>query len=128
MINHITTWFELPVKDMERAKEFYKKVLETSFEDDEMGGFKMSSFNHDEGAVSGMLILGENYEPSKTGAVIYFNGGKELNEPLNRAIESGGEVVVPKMAINDGKCGHFAQFLDSEGNRVGLYSYPETTD
>lgn len=128
MINHITTWFELPVKDIERAKQFYGKVLETSFDDDEMNGAKMSIFKHDEGAVSGMLIMAESYEPSKTGAVIYFNGGKELNEPLNRAVESGGEVIIPKTAINDGKCGHFAQFLDSEGNRVGLYSYPEAAD
>lgn len=126
MINHVTTWFELPVKDMERAKAFYAKVLETSFEDDEMDGFKMSIFDHKEGAVSGMLVKADKYEPSTTGAVIYFNGGKELNDPLNRAVENGGEVVVPKMAIDEGKCGYFAQFLDSEGNRVGLYSYPES--
>jgi predicted enzyme related to lactoylglutathione lyase len=29
---------------------------------------------------------------------------------------------MPKTPIHDGDCGYFAMFLDSEGNRVGLYS------
>lgn len=125
-MNHVTTWFELPVKDMERAKNFYREVLKTDFQDDEMDGFKMAVFNHDEQAVSGMLVLGDQYEPSTTGAVVYFNGGKDLDEPLARAVQQGSTVIMPKTAICDGKNGHFAIFTDSEGNRVGFYSYPQT--
>ena len=119
---NVVTWFEIPVKDMDRAKQFYAKVMLSSFKDDEMDGFKMSIFEADEKAARGMLVQAEGYEPSKTGAVIYLNGGDDLTAPLDRAVANGGEVLWPKTAINDGECGYFAQFLDSEGNRVGLYS------
>ncbi|MCK5917036.1 MAG: VOC family protein [Cocleimonas sp.] len=121
-MKNIVTWFEIPVTDMQRAKEFYSAVLKTGFKDDNMDGFKMAIFDHEDPAVSGMLVQAEGYEPSKTGAVIYLNGGDDLSIPLNRAVENGAEILVPKTAINDGECGHFAQFSDSEGNRVGLYS------
>ncbi len=121
-MKNIITWFEIPVTDMERAKIFYSAVMETGFEDNEMNGFKMAIFDFEEPAVSGMLIKAEGYEPSKTGAVIYLNGGEDLSEPLDRAVKNGAEVLMPKTAINDGECGHFAQFVDSEGNRIGLYS------
>lgn len=123
-INNVTTWFELPVSDIERAKSFYAAVLQTKMIDEEMEGCRMAIFDHDEHAVSGMLISSEGYTPSATGAVIYFNGGDDLATPLARAVENGAEVIIPKTAIEDGAKGYFAQFKDSEGNRVGLYSLP----
>jgi uncharacterized protein len=122
MNNNIATWFELPVSDMQRAKNFYQDVLQATFKDDEMGGFLLSIFEAENGAVTGMLVLGEHYQPSQTGAVVYFNGGNDLSDPLNRAVKYGGSVLVPKTPIHDGECGYFALFIDSEGNRVGLYS------
>lgn len=122
MNNNIATWFELPVNDMARAKTFYQNILQAQFKDEEMSGFQMAIFSAEQGAVAGMLVLGEGYQPSQTGAVVYFNGGDDLSAPLERAIQHGGSVVVPKTAIHDGECGYFALFLDSEGNRVGLYS------
>ncbi len=121
-MNNVVTWFEIPVSDMERAKAFYSKVMDVDFKDDDMDGMKMAIFNYEEPGVSGMLVQSEGYEPSKTGAVIYLNGGDDLSVPLSRAVENGAEVLWPKTAINDGECGYFAQFSDSEGNRVGLYS------
>ncbi len=121
-MNHIATWFEIPVKDMLRAKSFYQSVFNASLKDNEMDGYLMAMFEHEEKAVSGMLVQGKEYEPSKTGAVVYFNGGDDLSEPLSRVTESGGDVVIPKTAIEEGCDGYYAQFLDSEGNRVGLYS------
>ncbi len=121
-MNHIATWFEIPVENMQRAKSFYQDVLNTNFKDNKMDGYQMAIFEHEETAVSGMLVLGKGYEPSKTSAVIYFNGGKNLDKPLSRVLDQGGTIIIPKTAIEDGCCGYFAQFLDSEGNRVGLYS------
>lgn len=128
-MNHVATWFEIPVTEMARAKQFYTAVMQTEFEDEEMENtdgspFLMSVFNHQEGAVSGMLVKGADYHPSATGAVIYLNGGSELNTILERVEPQGGKVIVPKMPIEEGAKGWFAQFLDSEGNRVGLYSPP----
>jgi predicted enzyme related to lactoylglutathione lyase len=122
MNNNVATWFELPVTDMQRAKDFYAAVIKAAFKDEDMNGYSMAIFEAEEGAVSGMLILGEHYQPSQTGAVIYFNGGEDLSAPLDRAVKQGGSVLIPKTPIHDGECGYFAQFLDSEGNRVGLYS------
>jgi predicted enzyme related to lactoylglutathione lyase len=121
-MKNIVTWFEIPVTDMQRAKDFYSKVMQIGFKDDDMDGFKMAIFDHEDTAVSGMLVQAEGYEPSKTGAVIYLNGGEDLSVPLERAVQNGAEILVPKTAINDGECGYFAQFSDSEGNQVGLYS------
>lgn len=122
MNNNLATWFDLPVSDMQRAKSFYQNVLHADFKDEDMNDFQMAIFNAEPGAVSGMLVLGEQYRPSQTGAVVYFNGGEDLSAPLERAQQHGGSVVVPKTPIHDGECGYFALFLDSEGNRVGLYS------
>jgi len=60
MNNNIATWFELPVSDMQRAKNFYQDVLQATFKDDEMGGFLLSIFEAENGAVTGMLVLGEH--------------------------------------------------------------------
>lgn len=122
MNDNIATWFELPVNNMTRAKAFYQSVLQAEFKDEEMSGLQMAIFSAEPGAVSGMLVLGETYQPSQTGAVVYFNGGEDLTAPLERALQHGGSVVVPKTPIHDGECGYFALFLDCEGNRVGLYS------
>ena len=121
-MNHITTWFEIPVTNMQRAKSFYQEVLKTSFTDNEMDGYQMALFEHEETAVSGMLVLGQDYEPRKTGTVVYFNGGENLDDPLSRVTKLGGSIIIPKTAIEEGCSGYFSQFLDSEGNRVGLYS------
>ncbi|MCK5903457.1 MAG: VOC family protein [Cocleimonas sp.] len=121
-MKNVITWFEIPVKDMDRAQKFYSAVMETRFKNENKEGMKMAIFDYEEPAVSGMLIQMEGYEPSKTGAVVYLDGGDDLNDPLTRAAEKGGEVMCPKTAINDGECGYFALFMDSEGNRIGLYS------
>lgn len=122
MNNNVATWFELPVTDMQRAQTFYRAVLNAEFKNEEMSGFQMAIFNAEPDAVSGMLVLGEQYQPSQTGAVVYFNGGEDLSLPLEKAVANGGSVLLPKTAIHDGECGYFALFADSEGNRVGLYS------
>ncbi|MGV6817628.1 MAG: VOC family protein [Thiotrichales bacterium] len=124
-MNHVVTWFELPVTDMSRAKAFYGAVLDSSFTDDSIDDMQFSIFDSDERAVSGMLIASDQYIPNATGAVVYLNGGKDLEQPLQRVPANGGTILMPKTAIEDGAKGHFALFLDTEGNRVGLYSPPQ---
>jgi predicted enzyme related to lactoylglutathione lyase len=121
-MNNVATWFEIPVTDMQRAKAFYQNVLQTTFKDEAMDSYQLAIFAGDEGAVSGMLVSGEHYLPSQTGAVVYFNGGEDLSVPLDKAVKHGGSILLAKTPIHDSNCGYFALFLDSEGNRVGLYS------
>ncbi|PPD48835.1 MAG: glyoxalase [Methylobacter sp.] len=122
MNTNVASWFEIPVTDMQRAKNFYQNLLATTFKDETMEAYQLAIFAADEGAVSGMLVLGEQYQPSQTGAVVYFNAGEDLNVPLDRVAPNGGGILLPKTPIHDGDCGYFALILDSEGNRVGLYS------
>ena len=122
---NVINWFEIPAKNFSRACDFYSKVLNGEVQQMEMGdptvkmGF-LPGFNPEDGTVGGAVVEGEGYEPSDKGAVVYLNGGDDLNEPLSRVSDAGGEVVLPKTDI--GENGFFAQFIDTEGNRVALHS------
>lgn len=121
-MNHILTWCEIPVTDIARAKAFYSEVFDVSFVDDTMGGYEMAMFSANPALVSGALVKGKDYNPTKTGAVVYLNAGEDLTPAMERAVHLGAEVFCPKTAIKDGDAGYFALVSDSEGNRIGLYS------
>lgn len=129
-MKHIVTWFEIPTSNIERAKAFYTQVTGHQFDNEEMPMpdgeiFKMAVFQFKEGEISGMLVNGKGYEPTQTGSVVYLNATGKMDDYLSRVTAAGGEVIVPSTPIEDGKKGHFAQFIDSEGNRVGFYALPE---
>ena len=114
-------WFEIPATDFGRAVSFYEQVFKVKLNSEESGPFRMGVFPHAGEAISGCVIQGDGYSPSAMGSVVYLNGTDDLSAPLARVEESGGKIVVPKTKISD-EIGYFAQFLDTEGNRVGLYS------
>lgn len=66
-------------------------------------------------------MTGEGCTPNTTGPLLYLNGGKDLSVVLNRIEEAGGIVIMNKTLINDA-VGHFALFMDTEGNRLALHS------
>ncbi len=122
-MNHVLTWCEIPVTDMNRAKKFYADMLGVEFIEEDMGPIKMAMFKtQSPEEISGALVQGEGYEPNKTGSVAYLSGGDDLAPALKRASKQGAEVLFPKTAINDGEGGYWAQLTDCEGNRIGLYS------
>ena len=115
-------WFEIPVKNFERARIFYETILGTPMHLMEASGIQSAFFPADlkSGKVGGCIIAGAGYEPSNRGALVYLNGGDDLQVILSRVAAAGGSVLVPKMSI--GSNGFMAQFEDCEGNRVGLHS------
>ena len=117
------SWFEIPVKNFERAKSFYTTVLDTTIKDAPMPGVKygMFSYDDDNNGVGGGLIEMEGYTPSKEGVMIYLNGGDDLSAPLSRVESAGGSVVTPKTDI--GENGFMAHIIDTEGNKVALHSW-----
>lgn len=121
-MNNLVVWCEIPVTDMARAKAFYAEVLDVSFTDEHIDEMHMAMFVADPKAVSGALIKSNHYEPSARATVIYFDGGPDLSPALARAEAYGSKVIWPKTPIQEGQGGYFAQFMDSEGNRIGLYS------
>ncbi|MBP2301727.1 VOC family protein [Azospirillum picis] len=120
--SNVATWFEIPAVDLARAVRFYETVFAIRLIQEPCpSGMTMAVFPADGEAVRGCLIQHEAYKPGADGTVVYLNGGDDLSAPLARAEEAGARIVVPKTLITP-EIGYFAQFIDSEGNRVGLYS------
>lgn len=118
-------WFEIPVVDFERAKRFYAAMLSCEINDMPMPGTKTkyAMFPYELGlGTGGVLVYGEEYKPSITGSLIYFNAGEgdNISSVLSRVEKAGGKIVLPKTSI--GQYGFIAHIIDSEGNKVALHS------
>jgi predicted enzyme related to lactoylglutathione lyase len=88
----------------------------------EMGPCLMGFLLHEQGkGVGGAIVKVDGHVPSAQGTMVYLAGGDDLTVVLGRVGAAGGKVLVPKTAINP-EYGFFAQFEDTEGNRVGLHS------
>ena len=118
-------WFEIPVRDMKRAKRFYEKTfgMQLALNDIEhtWGAFSMAWFpmaGNAQGA-TGALIKGASYRPSRSGTIIYFTV-KDIGSTLRKIKANGGRMLMPKTGI--GEYGSIAQFEDTEGNRLALHS------
>ena len=118
---HIANWFEIPVKDLDRAIKFYEKVFDVKLAREDMGGMKMAMFpfTQDTPGAAGSLIKGESYEPSHAGTIVYFSV-EDIPDTLRRVNANGGKTLMPKTAI--GQYGFIAQYEDTEGNRLALHS------
>ncbi len=114
-------WFEIPVNDIQKAKEFYEKILGYELSLNGMGPLKMAWFPMEQNGAgaTGSLVEAESYEPSHSGSVVYFSV-EDIEGTLNKVNENGGKTLNPKMSI--GEYGFVAHFEDCEGNRVALHS------
>ncbi len=118
-------WFEIPVKNFDRAKKFYETIMGAEINvmppmPDMPMKYGMLPFDMQGGAIGGGIVEGEGYEPSKTGSLVYLNGGDDLSISLAKVEEAGGKIVMPKTAI--GPNGFMAHFIDTEGNKVAFHS------
>lgn len=128
-------WFEIPVTNLNRAIDFYSnalliKVKRIMILDQEQGFLEKV-----DGTVSGVLIKKENYQPGQGCTLFFyvvditeilsnvseFNGTIITNKTLLKQKNTSGNTVITNNLI-DQNVGYFAEIMDSEGNRVGLYS------
>lgn len=115
--------FEIPAKDVERAKKFYKDLF----------GWKIEKFPQMDYNMVTTVECDEKGMPSKAGMI---NGGicmadpsipapvivikvKSLDMMMDKIEKEGGKVMMPKMKIGD--MGYYARISDCEGNVVGLW-------
>ena len=121
---HVIIWFEIPARDLQRAKRFYEAILQVTMPETS-GPMKMAFFPADwqKGEIGGAVVEGEGYVPSETGTVVYLSGGGDLATVLDRVQGAGGQVLMPKTAIPTEGSGYVAMFLDTEGNKIGLHSW-----
>jgi len=120
-MNFLLNWFDIPATDIDRAVKFYNDVFNFNLKVIDCGEEKMACFPKING-ISGALSQSSGFKPSPDGIQITFDGGNNLNEALNRIKRAGGTIVRGKTNIEADGRGYFAQFLDSEGNTLGLYS------
>jgi predicted enzyme related to lactoylglutathione lyase len=113
-------YFEIPVLDLDRACDFYKKVFETTLTKEDVDGYQMAFFetSDDSFGASGALVVGDVYVPSHQGCFLYF-GVESIDETIARALELGGSLLYPKKS--NGGLGSVAEIQDSEGNRIALH-------
>ena len=114
-------WVEIPTTNIKRAVGFYNNLLSIEMKVMEVMNMKTAFFPHTaETQSGGCLMQGPNYIPSDKGTLIYLSAGEDLQTALDRVDASGGTIVLPKTSI--GANGFMAHILDTEGNKVGLYS------
>jgi hypothetical protein len=125
MKNNMVGWFEIPVKDMERAISFYEKVMDIKLDRNRMGPLDMAWFPWiPEGLGSGgsLVHYPAAYQPSTDGVLIYLTAHSgDLANELSRIEDAGGKVLQGKTQISS-EHGYMALFTDCEGNRIALHS------
>lgn len=123
MVKNAVSWFEIPVLDFERARGFYSQIFDFDMPVMVIGAVQMGMLLNDREnqGIGGAICQGEGYVPAQNGTLIYLNGGQDLTTVLNRVQKAGGKILVPKTLI-DPENGHFAIFIDTEGNKIGLHS------
>jgi predicted enzyme related to lactoylglutathione lyase len=114
-------WFEIPVKDFNRAKKFYNAIFSFEMQEQKMGDYTMGFFPTDQSGVSGAICQGNGYEPSTNGTLIYLNADGKIDDIIGRIEKAGGKIVMPKSLVTD-EIGYIAYFTDTEGNKVALHS------
>ena len=115
-------WFEIPVRDIDRATVFYEKLLATTIRRETIATHTLGVFGYDDHATGGCLIAGDDVPaPAQNGTLIYLNAGPSLDTVLARVEALGGRITTPKVTL-PGDMGVFAHVVDTEGNRVGLHA------
>lgn len=114
------SWFEIPAFDFQQAVQFYSHIFDIEMVQNVIGASSVAFFPATTG-IGGAVIAGPGSVPSDKGPLIYLNGGKDLNKVLLKVESVGGRIVMPKTAIQEDG-GYFAIFIDSQGNKLALYS------
>lgn len=131
MKKNIICWFEIYVKDIYRARDFYTKVLNEKINNvvETPGGpgipkFKIATFatGKDSSIVSGSLI---EMEGTKTGdekavnTIVYFPTD-DCTASEKKVIEAGGKILKSKFPVD--APGYCSVCIDTEGNPIGFFS------
>ncbi len=109
-------WFEIGVKNLDKAAEFYGAVLGTELRREMMGPAEIAIFPYD-GGMSGSL-----YESNDVGAaapVVHLNVPAPLEDALIRVTKNGGAVASDILKAPDGR---YAYCSDPDGTRFGLFT------
>jgi uncharacterized protein len=117
-VHNRAVWFDIPVKDLDRAAAFYKAVMGVGIDTVEMPGMRFCVIEHGEG--NGGCLVTEPGSVTQGGVLVYLNATGRIRDAVAKAKANGGKVVEQVKSI--GPHGFRAVVLDSEGNRIALHS------
>ncbi|MDP9151432.1 MAG: VOC family protein [Myxococcota bacterium] len=112
-------WFEIPVRDLDRAAACYEALLGAKLRREIFGTLPYGVFPFEPPGISGALVQ-DPRRPCGSGTLVYLNADGRLDAILARIEQARASIVLPKTAI--GRDGFIAIVADSEGNHVGLNS------
>lgn len=129
-------WFEIPVENLDRAIRFYSTMLATTIEKQMLLDKPYGIFKRENTGIGGVLVKKENTQPG-SGVILFFYVNV-LSDAIEAACSAGGKLITPKTLIKqtdekgnrtiaqnliDNQIGYYAELIDSEGNRISLYSH-----
>lgn len=116
-------FFEIPAIDFNRAMNFYQTILGVSLFPCDCATEKMAFFPEEDGKCPGAVSWTSEmrFNPSQDGVLISLTC-EDVERTLSKVQAYGGTTVIPKTKIEADNMGYFGVFIDSEGNRIGLYS------
>lgn len=114
-------WFEIPVRDLDRAQAFYEAMLGAPLKRESMGPQTLAVLPYAEPGTGGALLLGPGAPAPGDGTLVYLNAGDALQPAVQRALAAGAQLLTPRVDLPDGM-GAFVHLRDSEGNRIGLHA------
>ena len=109
-------WFEIPVRDEDRAEKFYGQLLDRSLVVIDGPDGKMRVFMSENGPEG--TISRSDRNPGQEGVMIYLHC-PDIDAALTRCKLAGGRISQSKTSI--GPFGHIAVVVDPDGNRIGLH-------
>ena len=113
-------WVDIPVIDLDRAIEFYAKMLGEKIEKVNSHGSVAGILPHADGGVGGVLYSSPDHVPSNNGPMVYLNAEGRLAKAVEAVKTNKGKVLQEIHPI--GPHGFRAVVIDSEGNRIALHS------
>ena len=119
-MSNLTTWFEIPALDINRAKKFYEILFDTELDKKENAENEYYLLPNAENA-GGALIRNEKVIPSPGGVLLYLNMDVDITKAVKRIKKAGGRILKDAEEV-EGYPGQFAVFVDSEGNRIGVHA------
>jgi predicted enzyme related to lactoylglutathione lyase len=111
------THFEIPVDDIDKAKEFYSNLFDWEFNYMEEMKYLMFNTESEDGKMK--MSGGIFKKPNESFKVTNYFTVKNLDESAKKVEELGGKIVVPKSPVPG--MGWFVHFTDIDGNLLALW-------
>jgi uncharacterized protein len=116
----LIAWVDIPVKDLDRAIQFYGRTLNRPLEKERHDDFVFAMIKHGNINYACLVPEAESISKDVSGILVYFNVEGRIEETVEKAKENGGEILEDIQDI--GPYGFRAIIADSEGNRIALHS------